>query len=126
MLLDRIDRGALRKRSESDAEVIESVLDHLRRMLNTRQGHVLVAHDYGMPDFTGFSQAPDARDAIRQAIRDSIKNYEPRLKKVQVNYIETDQLEIRFEIVATLQAESKGLPVTFETRIDPSGRVRIR
>lgn len=127
-LLERIDQGASggRNSRHNGDEMVESVLDHLRRMLNTRQGHALIAPDYGMPDFTGFSQSPDASRALQTAIWDSIRKYEPRLKKVQVNCLEADQLEIRFQIVATMQADAKNISVTFETAVDPSGRIRVK
>ena len=124
-LLERIGRGVRQGYDQDDAGAVESVLDHLRRMLNTRQGHVLTAPDYGMPDFTGFVHSPDARRGVQTAIFDSIRKYEPRLKKVQVNYLESDGLEIRFEVKGTLQADHRGIPVRYETRMQPSGRVRV-
>ena len=41
------------RRAKHDVNrVTDSVLEHLQRILNTRQGNVPLADDYGVPDFT--------------------------------------------------------------------------
>ncbi len=42
---------------------IDSIVAHLRRILNTRQGNVPIADAYGVPDLTDFMLSyPDCRD----------------------------------------------------------------
>lgn len=125
-LLQRIAKAGRRDSKDHDgAEAIRSVIDHLRNMLNTRQGDADIAPDYGMPDFTAFVQLPDVRGVVQTAILDSIRKYELRLRNVRVQYIDTDGLEIRFAIVAALPSEAGLLPVRFETMLESSGRIRI-
>ncbi|MEW5875125.1 MAG: type VI secretion system baseplate subunit TssE [Candidatus Zixiibacteriota bacterium] len=98
----------------------QSVLLHLRRMLNTRHGHAPAQPDYGIPDLNEFMFAmPESITPMRQAIQASIEKYEPRLRSVHVAWVpdEDDPLNIRFEISARLIAEDEEVPVSFTTNV---------
>jgi len=82
--------------------MIDSIVRHLERILNTRQGSVQIADDYGIPDFTdtssGFSDT--VRD-LERTIRNTIQKYEPRLKSVRVKVVPQEEttLTVSFQIV---------------------------
>jgi type VI secretion system protein len=116
-LLERI--GA----RQAEQDLVDSVLEHLRRILNTRQGNVLTAPDYGMPDLTEFVQAPDAQRALQTGILNSIRRYEPRLRRVNVTFAGTDGLSVLYDVSAALRT---GGEVRFETSVDSSGLIRVR
>jgi type VI secretion system protein len=130
-LLERIKtwkKEPLRRGKEEPRRVIDSVLRHLRRILNTKQGNVLIAEDYGVPDFSDFLNAlPDSIRDIEKNIRGAIQKYEPRLTGVRVNFIpqEDDPLSLRFQITARLAMDSK-TQVFIETIVDADGQVEIR
>mgnify|MGYP000356758259 CR=1 FL=1 len=130
-LLERIrtyGRETARRGKEDPRRITESVLRHLQRILNTKQGNVPIAEDYGTPDFSDFLLAfPDSIREIERAIRVAIQKYEPRLRGVKVAFIpqEEELLSLRFQITARLDTESK-TPVFFETEIDSDGKVTIR
>ncbi len=130
-LLERINNpesGAYKLNPEPHL-VIESVLRHLRKMLNVRQGSVCTLPDYGIPDLNSlFMQYPDAVLALRKIIRNSLEKYEPRLRGVKVNHLpnEDDPLILRFEIRARLFLDGKTSPVRFETVVGDNGRVKVR
>jgi len=130
-LLDRIrawEKDPARRGREEPKRIVDSVLRHLRRILNTKHGNVPIAEDYGVPDFTDFLFAyPESVREIERVIRSAIQKYEPRLKAVKVNYIpqEEDPLSLRFQIVARLLNESKQ-SIFFETIIDSGGKVDIK
>jgi type VI secretion system protein len=137
MLFDRTLRERLRNAGTvrepilhvRTERVIESVLDHLRKMFNVRQGSVLTVPVYGMPDFNDIVfQFPDAILEIQRAIRTSIEQFEPRLRRVRVRHTpdEEDPLNLRFEIRAELVLEDEHTPVWFETSLDTSGRASVR
>jgi type VI secretion system protein len=110
-------------------QAVDSVLGHLRRMFNVRQGSVPAAPTYGLPDFNDLVfQFPDAIVQIQRAIRICIEQYEPRLHNVRVHYVEDkdDPLHLRFEIRAELVVETERAPVYFETALDASGRASVR
>jgi type VI secretion system protein len=130
-LLERIrtwERDPARREREDPRRVIESVLLHLHRILNTKQGNVPIAEDYGVPDFTDllYSYPESVRD-IERTIRSAIQKYEPRLKAVKVTFIpqDADLLSLRFQIAARLSSESK-TQVFFETVVDSDGKIEIK
>ncbi len=103
------------------------MLSHLQRILNTRQGNVPIADDYGVPDFLDFLQTyPESVHEIERNIRNAIDKYEPRLSGASVTYVpdEEDALTLRFQIIASLTMEG-GRKVFFETVVDTDGRIRI-
>jgi type VI secretion system protein len=130
-LLERIDnpqQGGYRLTADPH-RTVESVLEHLRKMLNVRQGSVCTLPDYGIPDLNSlFMQYPDAVLALRRIIRESLEKYEPRLRRVNVRYIpdEDDPLILRFEITARLAMDEKDSPIRIETVVGDNGEVRVR
>jgi type VI secretion system protein len=109
--------------------MIDSIIGHLERILNTRRGSAQIADDYGVPDFSDFrSGFPDAIRDLERTIRNTIQTYEPRLTAVRVKFIPQDEnmLAVSFQIVARLILEDKKDPVVFESIIDSDGKVTIR
>lgn len=85
-LLERIanrEAGGEHDRPPPADVLAHSIIDHLRRILNTRQGHVPIDPAFGVPDFTnlagGFAQG-SARE-IEAQIERVITCYEPRRKR---------------------------------------------
>jgi len=130
-LLERIDnpeQGGYRLTADPH-RTIESVLTHLRKMLNVRQGSVATLPDYGIPDLNSlFTEYPDAVQALRRIIRASLEKYEPRLRRVTVRYLpdEENPLILRFEIKARLAVDDQDSPIRFETVVGDNGKVRVR
>ena len=130
-LLERIANASPAKAltiAENSQQLAESILRHLRRMLNTRQGHVLTQPDYGMPDVTGFVQnLPDMVSATQHGIQDSIEKFEPRLRNISVMYAPSeDKFNVHFEITGQLLSDKDDASVWFKTVVAPSGHIEIR
>jgi type VI secretion system protein len=131
-LLERIrswEKGPDRRAREDPAKIIDSVLRHLQRILNTRRGSVPIAEDYGVPDFTDLLHSyPESVREIERSIRQIIQKYEPRLKGIRVSFIpqEEDIFSVRFQILARLAAEDEKFPVFFESLMGTDGRVKIK
>ena len=131
-LLERIDHAGqdMGRTLRVDPErLADSVLQHLRKMLNVRQGNVPTLSTYGMPDFNDLvAQFPEAILEIQRAIKTSIERYEPRLRRVGIKHVpdEENPLSLRFEITARLVTGEAGASIRFETSLDPSGMVSIR
>jgi type VI secretion system protein len=130
-LLDRIrsweKRPILRNR-EDPRRVTDSVVRHLQRLLNTKEGNVPIAEDYGVPDFTDFLHSyPDSVREMERTLRLVIQKYEPRLKVVRVSFVPQDEsaLSLSFQITARLSTEEK-TQVLFETRVDSEGKIEVR
>ncbi len=114
--------------TENPEVIAESILRHLRKMLNTRQGHVLTQPEYGMPDLTEFIQnLPEVVSTVQQAIRTSVEKFEPRLRNVSVQYVPSDAWpHVRFEVTGELKTDQEQVAVWFETAVDPAGHVEVK
>ncbi len=130
-LLERIrsrEKEPARRGGTETRRIIESIVRHVQRILNTRQGNVPIAADYGMPDFLELMQTyPDSVLDIERAIRQALEKYEPRLSSVRVNFImhDDDVRALRFQITARLAEEMK-TQVLLETHVDSDGEISIR
>ena len=130
-LLERIrawEKEPKRRGKEDPRRIVDSVLRHLARILNTKQGNVLIADDYGVPDSTNFAGSfEDSIREIEKALRGAIQKYEPRLTAVRVTFVphEEDRLSLRFQIIAKLSLESKN-QVYIETIVDSAGKIEIK
>ena len=130
-LLKRIsawEREPHRRSSVDPKRIIDSVLDHLQQLLNTRQGSVSIGEDYGVPDFTELLHAyPDSVRDFERSIRQTIQKYEPRLDGIRVRLIPQDEelLSLRFQIMAKLVTEDYKEPVFFESVVDSDGKISI-
>lgn len=114
---------------ENTGRLAESVMDNLRRLLNSIHGNSLVKDDYGIPAIVDLlHDFPDAIGGMRKAIKLTIEKHEPRLRKVNVRHVENvdDPLAMNFEISAELVTEDEKASVQISTRIDGSGHVGVR
>lgn len=131
-LLDRIRelaRNPSRSVTEDTSRTIRSVQAHLQRILNTRQGNVPIADDYGIPDFTDLmSGYPESRRAIERTIRDTIQKFEPRLQNVRVSFLEEvdTTLTVDFQISAQLVSSGQKHPVVFDSILDAGGQITVK
>jgi len=132
-LLERIDAGdgAAHRGATSDPYATSrSVLAHVQKMLNVRQGNVAALPDFGLPDINDLAHrhgnpVPELKKAIKQCI----EHFEPRLTKVRVRYAPDPAapLDLRFEVAGQVNAEGgQSSPMVFETTVNGAGHVRVR
>jgi type VI secretion system protein len=120
---------AARTITENTGRLAQSVLDNLRRLLNSRQGIAPTQLGYGIPDLCDVvHDFPDAVGDMRKAIKLSIERFEPRLRKVSVKHVEQegDPLALHFEITAELVTQEKKASIWIETRVDNAGMVEVK
>ena len=131
-LIERIRQRAKqpdRSTTEDPKKIISSILRHLVRVLNTRQGGVQIAPDFGMPDLTDYLRGyPASLRDVEKSLRQTIVKYEPRLKSVRVKFVprEDDLLSLNFQIVARLAGGYPDQPVVFESQMGADGKISIR
>jgi type VI secretion system protein len=131
-LLDRLAdprSGAPRTTRQNEQQLLQSVLEHVGRMLNTRRGNAPVAPDYGIPDMVDLVHSfPDSIKMMEQAIRTTLEKYEPRLSNVRVKFSGSpdDVFSLHFEVTATLAVAAGKNSVWFETKVDSNGEVAVR
>lgn len=131
-LLERIrlkEQDPLRRESEDPSRVIDSIQEHLLQILNTRQGNVLISEEYGTPDFTEFlTDYPQSLRGFERAIRQTIMQFEPRLRAVRVAFTpqEENRLVVKFQIFAKLASSDSKSSVLFESYLDSDGQITIK
>ena len=107
---------------------VNSIMGHLQNLLNTHQGSVPIADDYGIPDITN-TQGESVTEMTRRielTLQDVIKKYEPRLAKVKVMLIsqKDEVLSLRFKLEAVLITENS-TPVVLETVVSTGGKINV-
>jgi type VI secretion system protein len=121
-------RGLLSRLGSGDRHIdpVQSVIEHLKVLLNTCAGESVTVPDYGLMDFSEIvHELPNGVHKIQQSIRNVILKYEPRLKNVSVRYIPDDEpLVLRFEVVARLNDPSRSL-VRLRTQMSSGGTFRV-
>mgnify|MGYP006287738029 CR=1 FL=1 len=118
-----------RREKDDPRKILESVLNHLQRILNTRQGNVPIGPEYGVPDFTDLVQVyPEGVRDFEKSIRQTIQRYEPRLTGVRVRFIPPgdDVLSLRFQIKGKLDTDDRRDSVSFESTVGSDGRIRVK
>lgn len=127
-LLSRIAEGRGNGTLAPRGDVVESIAEHLRAMLNTRRGESVAAPGYGILDLNDIVHTyPAAIPRMTQSIRTAIQEYEPRLKSVVVQYAAdpADPTALRFDITAQLATGNRRGTVRFHTQVHPGGRVDL-
>ena len=132
-LLERISNwsdGDAQRTNQTQVEIlVRSVSEHLKRLLNTRQGSVQIDPNFGVPDFTNLADGTGKGSVkdMEEEIRRMVMRYEPRLKspRVALNSEATDVLSIRFSLYGTLQVEDRDIPLQISTTVGSNGRIDI-
>lgn len=102
-----------------------SVLDHLRRLLNSRAGSLQHLPEYGLPDLPSiYADLPYSAERLGEAIRRTVERFEPRLEQLQLTVLArpgcTGVLSV--ELSGRLPG---GTPVRFESVFEPGGGARV-
>lgn len=103
-----------------------SVLEHLRTLLNTRQGSSLLDPLYGTPDFTdSLHDFPRGLITLQRAIETAIRRGEPRLQAVSVrpSAREENSLVLSFDVAGRLEG---GAVIRFRTEVTRGGQIQLR
>lgn len=111
-----------------DRHRLQSVLDHLFRLLNTRRGVGGLPGDYGLPDISEvYRTVPEGPERLRRAIEQCVSRYEPRLTRVRATQRSTDLAHGTLSFVLTGVLDGVG-DVRFNTTFnsDGQGEVEIR
>ncbi len=130
-LLERIRRSEEKKTSDlpESRQILDSVQRHLSLLLNTQRGSVLIADDYGIPDFFSLFGLGDveALSRLEAMLEKVVEKYEPRLRDVSIKVTNRDSagLNLHLVLAAKLPMEGSDMNVSFDTVLDSGGRVSI-
>jgi type VI secretion system protein len=131
-LLERISRweeGADYTARPGADVLVRSLLRHLQRILNTKQGSVQIDDTFGVPDYTNLagSLLPGTPQEIEVGLRQVIERFEPRLKSPQVKLMSggEDPLSLRFELSGTVAVDDRDIPIHLSTVVAANGKVNV-
>lgn len=127
--LSRAESGANDPGRTDSQIVLQSVQRHLALLLNTQQGSVSIAPDYGIPDFFSLFGLGDveALANIERLLEQTVQKYEPRLHDVNIRVVSKDSagLNLHLQLLAKLPVDGGDVNVSFDTVFDAGGRVTI-
>lgn len=107
---------------------VRSIMNHLARILNTRQGSVPILDDYGIPDFTNVPGETLTETALEmeKVIKQVLLKYEPRISDVKVAFEpqKNEIMSLRFKIEGFLLKEKK-IPISLVTVVSSEGKVAV-
>ncbi len=122
-------RGLLSRIASSGepTDEVRSIVEHLRVLLNTREGEAPCVPRYGVVDFSDVVHAiPGTIPTLLKSIKATIAEHEPRLRNVNVRHLAEDgALVLRFEISAQLADARTPRTLRFATTIRPGGRFDV-
>lgn len=127
-LIERLKEPDAEAAAPHAADLVGSILDNLRCVLNSRVDCCLSRPDFGMPDFNDLvGRFPDALAIIASAVRAQIEMFEPRLSEVAVRHVPdlSNPLNLAFRIHATLALEQGARRLSFDTVLNNNGYVNL-
>jgi len=109
---------------------VRSIINHLRRLLNTKQGSVQIGAEYGMPDITNYpgEHLDGMAREVESVLGEVVHRYEPRLRNVKIKFDPDgkDVLALRFKFEADIVIDrNRVMPIVFETIVTSSGMVKV-
>ena len=134
-LLERIremtaEQGQRKDKAKDKPSLERSVLAHLTKLLNTRQGSTIISPDFGVPDLAAMTTSPSAENVARieSILASVVERFEPRLTGVKVAFSPSDDdpLKMSFSLQGTLAGQVSDAAVFFQTVLSPSGRISIQ
>ncbi len=122
-------RGRYESSATEDLDALmDSVRDHLGRLLNARHGMSEAMPDYGLPAMTDLTiGSGDYVQRVQEAVRVAIEKYEPRLRRVHVTRVDDEDSAHRlvFRVDAVLMSQTGEHRVCYETQVASSGRFDV-
>ncbi|MCX4243016.1 type VI secretion system baseplate subunit TssE [Paraliomyxa miuraensis] len=124
-------RGLLSRLASADpsrpVDEVHSIVGNLRALLNTRLGDSMAAQGFGVVDFVDLvHQFPSAAQVIQRSIRNTVAEFEPRLRNVRVRLVDSgDPLSLAFEVSARMVGDKRKGLVRVRTEMSQGGRVKV-
>jgi len=105
-LLERLLEHHIKDENKSGATdlIKQSVKEYLLRLLNTREGSVLVDASYGMPSLNKHDMINDL--SLLQLLKEKLKCYEPRLLDCELSIISNTQSQVFLSVLMKLNIKA--------------------
>lgn len=102
-------------------DVRQEIARDLNWLLNTRRGTCVQNREYGIPHLTELGSLPDAESQLLVEIEQSVRTFEPRMKRVQVDAIPAEEQQAGAAVpmcfVLMGEVNGEGLRGTYRARL---------
>ncbi len=99
-----------------EEEDIQSILENLNNVLNTKKGYGSFLEGYGIRDMNEYSSREHLAAAIMDEVTHNIEQYEPRLQLVNISVEDTDDpFRIAFKIECGVKETAQALFMEFDS-----------
>lgn len=107
---------------DENEQVIISVMENIRRILNSRAGSIRHLPDYGLPDMSKMIQGlPGTAHNIMDILSTTLLKYEPRIKTLSLVLLPQETFgSLRYTL--DVELHQQGL-IRYGTEFVPDGRV---
>lgn len=127
--MENSGRGRYESSATEDLDALmDSVREHLIRLLNARHGMSEAMPDYGIPAMTDLTiGSGDCVQRVQESIRIAIEKYEPRLRRVRVARVEDEDApqQLVFRVDAVLLSQTGEHRVSYETQVANTGQFEV-
>jgi type VI secretion system protein len=113
-------------RHDEATQEILSVMENIKRILNTRAGSLKHLPDYGLPDLSQIYRAlPASAHLLKTQMEKTLLDYEPRIRAIDLEIFPDADPGMLISYVLTCHLKKSGL-VRYGTHFEPSGRTLMR
>jgi len=129
-LLKRITKWSRRQSDHIDMTTyIQTVLDDLSSLYNTRRGSVLINEQYGLPDYTNLfnNLSPPELEMMERSIKETTTLFEPRIKMLSALYQprKNELGVVRVNLMGQLSYLDTQIPISYDLLLNGDGSVTI-
>jgi len=125
VLNGRFLNGMSLEETEPEEQRVLSIIDNLKRLFDTRRDSIAHLPDYGLPDITQvYRDLPYSIEGLRQAVKDAVEKFEPRLRRVRVEHQKGDPYGMRIIFILTAELFN-GRRVQFQTTFTSSDLTHV-
>ena len=129
-LLSRIQFASSPNHSHVGArstDLRDNILAHLQQICATRIGSAPSCPDYGVvAPIEVVGGSPEAVRELVKTLTLTLQKYEPRLTRVKIRHLPSDDLILRFAIEANIVNAGSSGAISFETRVDTTRKVTVK
>ena len=102
-------------KNESDDD-INSIIENLNNILNTKCGYGFFLQDFGISDYHHLNSGSDITETIIKEISDNIKRFEPRIELLKIVDVTDDK---SFQLSFTLECRVQDKVQPLKLFLDP-------
>jgi len=105
-----------RHKTRSLDPVLESIIDNLNNILNTRMGYGSPLADFGIRDMNEYTSKGHIASAVMDELRRNIELYEPGVELIDVAIEDdTNPFKLSFKIECRIKESARSMKMVFDT-----------